>query len=99
MLPRGLPFIVQPVLCLLTVTALAQNAGQTPPRSQLDATNWGVVYDVPATKQVKIRQNVPYLSNLAIDIYTPPDMKADETRPAVVFLNAIGDSAQSKVKS
>ncbi len=100
MLPRKFAiYCVALGLSLLTVTALAQNAGQTPPRSQLDATNWGVVYDVPATKQVKIRQNVPYLSNLAIDIYTPPDMKADETRPAVVFLNAIGDSAQSKVKS
>lgn len=71
----------------------------TAPRSPLDATNWGVVYDVPATKQVKVRPNVPYLDTLRVDIYTPPDLKAGETRPAVVFLNAIGDNPENKVKN
>ncbi|HMV48405.1 MAG TPA: hypothetical protein PKD31_11675 [Blastocatellia bacterium] len=82
-------------LCV-SVTVWAQTPA---PRSPLDATNWGVVYDVPATKQVKVPQNVPYLDTLTVDIYTPPDLKAGETRPAVVFLNAIGDNGDSKVKS
>src|SRR5688572_16513766 len=76
-------------------------AAQT--KSPLDPTNWGVVYDTPATKQVKVTAEVTYLkddrSDLKIDIYTPPDAKAGERRPAVVFLNAIGDQPNNKVKN
>src|SRR5262245_45601335 len=80
-------------------TALAQNTQPPRQRSQLDATNWGVVYDTPATKHVKVRNDVPYLGSLAIDIYSPPDLKAGEKRPAVVFINAIGDGEDNKLKS
>ena len=62
-----------------------------------------MVYDVPATKNVKLKADVPYLKNtkdtLGIDIYTPPDMKAGEKLPAVIFLNAIGDAPGNKVKN
>ncbi len=72
-------------------------------RSPLDGTRWGVVYDVPATKDVKLKADVPYLkdtkSTLAIDIYTPPNAKAGEKFPAVIFLNAIGDRPGDKVKN
>ena len=84
-----------------TTSALAQDAAEQK-RSPLEATYWGVVYDVPATAQVKVTRNVHYLSDAqgtqAIDIYSPPDLKAGEKRPAVVFINAIGDRADSKVK-
>src|SRR5262249_1565916 len=83
---------------LLTVTAQAQTTAPPSQRSQLDATSWGVVYDTPATKRVKVRNEVPYLGALAIDIYSPPDLKAGEKRPAVVFINAIGDREDNKVK-
>ncbi len=86
-------------LLLMTATARAQNATQPRQRSPLDATNWGVVYDTPATGHVKVRNEVPYLGGLAIDIYSPPDLKAGEKRPAVVFINAIGDRGDNKVKS
>ena len=70
----------------------AQNNQQPSP---LTPTLYGVVYDVPATKDVKLQADVPYLKDtkgtLAIDIYTPPNMKAGEKFPAVIFLNAIGD--------
>jgi hypothetical protein len=79
---------------------LAQN--NPPPRSPLDPTNWGVVYDVPATKNVRLKADVPYFKDargtLTIDVYTPPDWKAGERLPAVVFLNAIGDAPDGKVK-
>ena len=39
----------------LTATAQAQNNAPPRQRSPLDATSWGVVYDVPATKHVKVR--------------------------------------------
>lgn len=71
----------------------------TPQRSQISPENWGVVFDIPATKNVKVSRDVPYLGSLAIDVYTPPDMKAGEKRPAVIFLNAIGDQPNNKVKS
>lgn len=67
-------------------------------KSPLDATNWGVVYDVPATKNVKVK-NVAYSGNLTIDVYSPPNAKASDKFPAIVFLNAIGDAPTSKVKS
>lgn len=78
---------------------------QNNPRQQspLSPTTWGVVYDVPATKDVKLKADVPYLKDtkgtLAIDIYTPPNMKAGEKLPAVVFLNAIGDTPNDKIKN
>ena len=69
-------------------------------RSPLTPTLYGVVYDVPATKNVKVKTDVPYSGNLTIDVYTPPDAKANEKLPAVIFLNAIGDAPnQPKVKS
>lgn len=92
------------VFGLLIVSSLAQNNGGTGrQKSPLDATSWGVVYDVPETKKVKLAADVPYWSDasskLTLDIYQPPDLKASEKRPAVVFLNAIGDTpGQPKVK-
>lgn len=87
-------------LLLAFVSAKAQTAPDD--RSPLDPTKWGVVYDVPSTKSVKVRQNVTYFkdsaSTLAIDIYSPQDARADRKLPAVVFLNAIGDAPGGKVK-
>lgn len=103
MLNRKTIYCALALTLLLAVAALAQQASPTPQRSQLDVTIWGVVYDIPATKHVKVRTDVPYLSDargtLTVDIYTPPDMKAGEKRPAVLFINAIGDRAPDKVKN
>ena len=63
---------------------------------------WGVVYDVPATKQVRMQPDVPYARHgdrtLTLDIYLPPEMKRGERRPVVVFANAIGDRGADRVK-
>lgn len=84
------------------INLFAQNNPPPQQRSPLDPTVWGVVYDVPATKNVKVKTDVTYFkdarSNLTIDVYTPPDLKAGEKLPAVVFLNAIGDQPDNKVK-
>lgn len=95
--------IIRTILVLVILpaaAALAQNS--SPMRSPLDTIGWGVVYDVPATKNVKVRRDVPYLQDergrLAVDIYLPPDLKAGEIRPAVVFINAIGDRGDNKIK-
>lgn len=84
------------------IFSLSLYAQNNPPQSPLSPTVWGVVYDVPATKDVKLKADVPYLKDakgtLAIDIYTPPNMKAGEKLPAVIFLNALGDPPQGKLK-
>jgi len=96
----SLAVIFAVIFCLLTTNALAQQAA--PQRSPLDPDSWGVVYDIPATKQVKVRKDVPYLRDqrrtLTVDIYSPPDLKSGEKRPAVVFVNAVGDGEGDKVK-
>jgi Flp pilus assembly protein TadD len=89
------------ILCALILTfspnLFAQNSE---PYSPLDPRVYGVVYDVPATKNVTVKENVPYLGDLKIDVYSPPGAKAGEKFPAVIFLNAIGETpGQPKVKS
>ena len=76
---------------------------QSTPKSPLDATIWGVVYDIPETKRVTVKSGVTYFkdakSDLQIDIYLPAGAKSTDKLPAVIFLNAIGDSPDNKVKS
>jgi tetratricopeptide (TPR) repeat protein len=88
-------------ILLLSGQTFAQN--NPPPPSPLSPNAWGVVYDVPATKNVRVTKDVAYLKterrNLTLDVYAPPDLKAGEKRPAVVFLNAIGDIPGNEVKN
>lgn len=86
------------LILIIPATGFSQNS-PSEPVSPLTPTLYGVVYDVPATKNVKLKPDVPYSGSLTIDVYTPPDAKANEKRPAVIFLNAIGDAPnQQKVK-
>ncbi len=70
--------------------------------SPLDPTSWGVVYDVPGTREVVVQADVPYLRDaqgtLTVDIYLPAGAGQSGVRPAVVFLNAVGDRPDDKVK-
>ena len=87
----------------LMLIAAVNIFAQADKRSPLDPTVWGVVYDLPAMKQVNISKDVTYLkddrSDLKIDIYSPPNAKPGERLPAVIFLNAIGDQPTNKVKN
>lgn len=79
-------------------TLYAQNT------NPFDMNSFGVILDDPKMKDVKLNPDVPYLEDgkgkLHIDIYSLPGMKAGEKRPAVIFLNSIGDApGQNKVKS
>lgn len=92
------------ILLIFVLSAINSSAQNSERQSPLDGRIYGVVYDIPATKDVRLKADVPYLKDtkgtLGIDIYTPPDMKAGEKLPAVVFLNAIGEQPnQPKVKS
>jgi tetratricopeptide (TPR) repeat protein len=88
---------------LIALLAFSFNiSGQNAAPSQLNPTRWGVVLETPEMKNVVIKKDVVYMkddrSTLSIDIYTPPRMKSGEKRPAVIFLNAIGDTPSGKVK-
>ena len=89
-------------LSALVAVAMSGATAFAQERSPLDPTGWGVVYDVPATRDVTLRADVPYLTDargaLTLDVYVPPGAKAGERRPAVVFLNAIGDRPGDKTK-
>jgi tetratricopeptide (TPR) repeat protein len=90
---------------IYSILVAGQVAAQTPePFSPFDARHWGVVLEHPAMKDVIVKPDVTYLQDekgsLSIDIYLPPGLKSSEKRPAVVFLNGIGENpGQPKVKS
>ncbi|MBC7778118.1 MAG: tetratricopeptide repeat protein [Phycisphaerae bacterium] len=88
-------------LALTAASASAQNAA---PPSQMDPLSFGVVLDHPGMKDVVLRPDVNFLkdekSSLNMDIYQPPGLKPSEKRPAIIFLNAIGErSGEQRVKS
>ena len=90
------------LLVLVFTFSLNLSAQNNEPVSPLNPTVWGVVYDVPATKNVTVKKDVTFMKsgerNLSIDIYTPQNAKANEKFPAVIFLNAIGDAPGNEVK-
>jgi len=72
--------------------------------SPMDALQYGVVLDDPQMKNVQVQKDITFLSDekgtLKLDLYSLRGMQAGEKRPAVIFLNAIGErSGQRKVKS
>src|SRR5262245_11903796 len=89
---------------LLILLVCGSVAAQAPrEKSPLDPTVWGVVYDIPATKNVTVNRDVTYLTTEAgvqtVDIFTPPAARPNTKLPAVIFLNAIGDQPGNKVKN
>jgi tetratricopeptide (TPR) repeat protein len=96
-------YLVLFVVLIFALQTFAQNPAAPRPPSPLDATYWGVVYDIPETKHVKVTPDVTYFKDasldLKIDIYSPAGAKPAEKLPAVIFLNAIGDRPDSRVKS
>jgi Flp pilus assembly protein TadD len=93
------------LLTLLIVIPCTYLQAQNPePLSIFDGRAWGVVLQHPEMKNVLIKKDIPYLSDskgtLKMDVYLPPTMRKNEKRPAVIFLNAIGDQpTEMKVKS
>ena len=61
------------ILFVLNFTFVLSLFGQnTPQRSAINPENWGVVFDVPATKNVRVSRDVPYLGCLGFVFYSPP---------------------------
>lgn len=92
------------LVCVIAAAfcASGQSLAAQSPKSELDPTHWGLVYDIPATRQVTLRGDVvfgkPGDHSLKADFYLPPGLKPGERRGAVVFLNAIGGAPDDPVR-
>jgi len=100
-MPASLRWYLAVWLPLAAPTALVR--AQAPePRTPLDPANFAVVYDIPATARVELHADLPFQTvagrTLTLDLYRPPGMKRGELRPAVIFINAIGDRGNERVK-
>jgi tetratricopeptide (TPR) repeat protein len=77
---------------LIAASTVAQTAEEL---SIFDGRHWGVVLQHPETKNVNVKKNITYLSDgkgtLRFDLYLPPGIKSTEKRPAIIFLNGIGE--------
>lgn len=90
------------VLFFVLSTHLFAQKNPQPQNSSLDIRQFGVVYEIPEMKNVRLTPGIIYFkdakSELKIDVYTPPGTKLREKRPAVIFFNAVGDDPESKPK-
>lgn len=96
--------VAQLSIMILLLLFSTPNFAQSNSSSPMDALSYGVVLDDPGMKNVKVQKDIPYLQDakgvLALDIYMPRHLKEDDKLPAVIFLNAIGETpGQRKVKS
>jgi acetyl esterase/lipase len=83
------------LVCLAQTLASAQGP---------DPTRQRVVYKHPDADKVSVRQDVTYktagATALKMDVYTPPNAKAGDRLPVVIFVNAFGDPpGRAKVKT
>lgn len=88
---------------LLLVYSTISNYAQSQGLSIFDGRSWGVVLQHPDLNKVQVKPNITYLSDskstLKLDVYLPPDIKSSDRVPAIVFLNAIGETnSQMRVK-
>jgi Flp pilus assembly protein TadD len=89
-------------LAALLASSLTLRAQAQPTYTGLDGRRFGVVYDVPETRDVRLLANVPYWKDathaLTCDVYLPPKLARGQKLPVVVFLNAIGDQTGNSLK-
>jgi tetratricopeptide (TPR) repeat protein len=93
-------FALRRLLPLLAIALPAAALAQAP--APFSPDTYGLVYDLPGTRDVTLHADVPYLvvgrDTLTLDIYVPPGLKAREARGAVLFVNGIGDRRPDRVK-
>lgn len=73
-----------------------------PPRPEHEITAQELVYQVPGMERVSVRKDIVYKKTgsgeLKLDLYYPADFREGSARPAVVFINGVGDEPGSKLK-
>jgi tetratricopeptide (TPR) repeat protein len=84
------------VLNVFLFIGISANLAAQTGRSQFDPNSWGVVLEHPDMKNVAVQQDIPYLirerDSLTFDLYMPPATNARKSRPAIIFMNGLGDS-------
>lgn len=98
---------LRPMALLLSVSAFTSTLpAQKPPqeqrpRSMRDLVMMPVVYRIPGMDKVRVHKDLKYTRlthpNLLMDIYTPPGLRTEERRPAVLFIHG-GAGAENTPK-
>jgi len=78
-------------LAAATVPAAAQGNPSPEVREMMRKVMMPVVYRIPGMDMVKIVPNLKYTGandpNLLMDVYSPPNLKKNDRRPAVIFVH------------
>src|SRR4249920_2715154 len=93
------------LICAALLLFFCKNNVQSqkrPEENSLDPLYYGVVLDDSAMKQVQVKKDLIYSTDeknvLHFDLYSPPNLPVHAAKPAIIFLNAIGErSGQPKV--
>lgn len=101
---RQIPVYAKKAFTVAALVLSLQAFAQPASTSVMNALQYGVVLDDPKMKEVKAQPDITYLSDakgsLKLDVYSLPGLNANDKRPAIIFLNAIGDRAgERKIKS
>lgn len=89
---------------ILGLLALAGTVQGSPAAAspEHDVTAQELVYRVPGMDAVAVRKDIAYKKTdagaLKLDLYYPADFREGSLRPAVVFINGVGDQPGSKLK-
>ena len=87
---------------LAVLLAASRSAVATPLPPEHDVTAQEVVVRVPGMDRVTVRKDLPYENTesgaLRLDVYLPPELERGALRPAVVFVNGVGDQPDSRLK-
>lgn len=79
-------------LFILAGSGLCAQSGE----SVFDANKLEIVLTHPGMERVTQKKNLVYLKDktdtLHADVYLPPDLRENEKRPAIVFLNGVGSA-------
>lgn len=97
-----MPFRAAAIVALILAGTAALGALPAPFRPEHEVTAQEVVYRVTGMDNVTVLKNVVYKTGdsteLKLDVYYPPDFRKGSTRPAVVFINGVGDTPGSRLK-
>jgi hypothetical protein len=82
--------------------AAALRALPAPPHPEHEVTSQQLVYRVPGMDGATVKVGVPYKTlesgALELDLSYPPDFREGTRRPAVVFINGVGDRPGNRLK-
>jgi dienelactone hydrolase len=97
----------RPAITALAILVLGSAATRLPARPiasrpEHEVTAQDLVYQVPGMDRVTVQKDIPYKhtdsGERKLDLYYPADFRHGSERPAVVFINGVGDQPNSRLK-